>query len=384
MKTHNNQSARLYFVDNIRIFVISLVIAHHAAQAYGPTGGAWPIFNPERSALLGPFFSVNAAFFMGLLFLLSGYFVPRSYDRKGAAAFLKGRFIRLGIPVLFFALFAFGPMAYFGQDVRLSFGEFVRHLYKTGWQDLYAHLWFVLHLLVYSIGYVLWRQFVRRGTPSKESEPAQPVASLPSHVTILIFTLALAVVTWIVRIWYPIDRWVPFLFLVPSEIAHLPQYVSLFVIGLMAYRADWLRRLATATGMIWLGIGLVAAAARYAYELVGRQFLPALAAGGGLNWRSLCWSTWEAFICIGLCVGLLVLFRERFNRQPGKLLSAMAGASYGAYIIHIFVVVGIQMGLHTIALPPFIKFAVVTLIGVPLTFWLAHLMRQVPGAKKIL
>jgi surface polysaccharide O-acyltransferase-like enzyme len=379
MNTHNNQSTRLYFVDNLRIFVIGLVIAHHAAQSYGPTGGSWPIFDPERSALLGPFFPVNAAFFMGLLFLLSGYFVPRSYERKGAAAFLKGRFLRLGIPLLFFAVFVFGPIAYFGQDARLSFGEFVRYLYGTGWQDLYAHLWFVLHLLVYGIGYILWRQFARRDTSS-----TQPKAALPTHGTILMFTLALAIVTWIVRIWYPIDRWVAFLFLVPSEIAHLPQYASLFIIGMMASRADWLRKLPTATGMIWLGIGLVAAAARYAYQLVGRQFLPSLTAGGGLNWRSFFWSTWEAFICIGLCVGLLTLFREYFNKQPGKLLSAMAGASYGAYIIHLFVVVAIQMGLHTIALPPFVKFALVTLIGVPLSFGIAHLVRQVPGAKKIL
>ena len=379
MNVYNNQSARLYFVDNLRIFVIVLVIAHHAGQAYGPTGGAWPIFNPERSMLLSPFFSVNAAFFMGLLFLLSGYFVSRSYNKKGAGSFLKGRFTRLGIPVLFLALFAFGPMAYFGQNVRLTFGEFVKHLYKTGWQDLYGHLWFVLHLLVYSIGYVLWRQFIWRDAPDK-----QPEAALPTHITILIFTLFLAAVTWVVRIWYPIDRWVPFLFFIPSEIAHLPQYISLFVIGLMAYRADWLRRLPTETGMTWLGIGLACSVACYVYKLVGRQFLPSLITSGGLNWGSLFWSTWEAFICVGLCAGLLVLFRQHSNKQPGKLLFAIEGASYGAYIIHIFIVVSIQIRLHTATLLPFIKFVIVASIGVVISFGIAHLIRQVPGAKKIL
>ena len=107
-------------------------------------------------------------------------------------------------------------------------------------------------------------------------------------------------------------------------------------------------------------------------------------ANGGFNWRSFVWSTWEALICVGLCVGLLVLFREWRNGQPDKLFSAMAGASYGAYIIHIFGVVGIQMGLHKTALPPFIKFVIVTLIGIPLCFGISHLVRQVPGAKKIL
>src|SRR5918997_2539840 len=60
---------RLPFADNLRVFLTILVVAHHAGQAYGPTGGRWPVFEPQRSSLLGPFFSVNAAFFMGLFFL---------------------------------------------------------------------------------------------------------------------------------------------------------------------------------------------------------------------------------------------------------------------------------------------------------------------------
>jgi len=76
MPTQNKYSIRLFGLDKLRVALTFLVIAHHAAQAYGPTGGGWPIFNDERSAILGPFFSVNAAFFMGLFFLIAGYFVP--------------------------------------------------------------------------------------------------------------------------------------------------------------------------------------------------------------------------------------------------------------------------------------------------------------------
>src|SRR3712207_650463 len=82
------ERARLYFVDNLRVLLAILVVAHHAGQAYGPTGGRWPVFNDERAAILGPFFTVNAGFFMGLFFLVSAYFLPASYDRKGGRAFL--------------------------------------------------------------------------------------------------------------------------------------------------------------------------------------------------------------------------------------------------------------------------------------------------------
>lgn len=118
------------------------------------------------------------------------------------------------------------------------------------------------------------------------------------------------------------DNWVTLL-VFPAEIAHLPQYVSLFVIGMMAYRGDWLRRLPTATGLIWLGIGVVAVAGRYAIILPGGwEWLPATLTSSGL-FRSL----WEALICVGLCVGLLTLFREGDNGRLGKLLSLMAGAT---------------------------------------------------------
>jgi peptidoglycan/LPS O-acetylase OafA/YrhL len=36
----------LYFLDNLRVALIVLVIAHHVGQAYGPTGGSWPIQVP--------------------------------------------------------------------------------------------------------------------------------------------------------------------------------------------------------------------------------------------------------------------------------------------------------------------------------------------------
>ena len=75
---------RLYFLDNLRVGLVMLVIAHHVGQAYGPTGGAWPIMETARSALLGPFFTVNRSFFMSLFFMISGYFTVMSFEASGA------------------------------------------------------------------------------------------------------------------------------------------------------------------------------------------------------------------------------------------------------------------------------------------------------------
>jgi len=367
-------TTRLAFLDNLKIGLTALVIAHHAGQAYGPTGGQWPIFSPERSPVLGPFFGVNAAFFMGLFFLISGYFLPRAYDHKGAVTFLKDRFRRLGIPLLVWGLLVTGPILYFTQDEPRSLWQFLSYVYSNEIPFLFSHLWFVAHLLVYALGYVLWRQLTRR---AKLADAVDKF--LPTHRTLLAYALLLGLTTAVVHTWYPIDRWVTLL-VVPVEIAHVPQYLSLFIIGILAYRGDWLRRLPTTTGMTWLGIGLTAALARYVHDLGGWRWLASIPEAI----YGLVWSTCEAFICVGLCVGLLVLFRERFNGQPGRLLSAMAGAAYAAYIIHVVVVLGVQFGLVSAPLPPFAKFVLVTLVGVPLSFGIGSLLRQLPGAKKVL
>ena len=93
---------RLLYLDNLKVCLTVLVIFHHAGQAYGD-GRGWA-YHPSNPAEFMPwiwhFFSVNAAFFMGLFFLISGYFVPMSFDKQGAKVFVQKKLIRLGIPLL--------------------------------------------------------------------------------------------------------------------------------------------------------------------------------------------------------------------------------------------------------------------------------------------
>jgi len=369
---------RLYYLDHLKVALTVLVIAHHASQAYALLSGSWPISNPTKSLILDPFQAVNAAFFMGLFFLISGYFVPGAYDRKGAAAFLKTRVIRLGLPALLFAVFVFGPGAYFGLPEQLSLTEFIRHLYQTGWQSLYAHLWFLLHLLVYTGGYALWRLITKRFNFQAQSD-----GKTSWHAVLLVFTLILILITWVVRFRYTYNQWVPFLYLIPAEMVHLPQYISMFVLGILAYRFKALDRLPTKVGMVWLGIGVVSAAWYYVDYLFGKNLMMSMPSSG-VNSGSLVRSIWEALTCVGLGVGLLTLFREWINKKAGRLMSAITRAQYGVYIIHLLVVIGVQAGLAGLPLSPFVKFTLATIFGAMLSFGISHLILKIPGVKKII
>ncbi|HKX75850.1 MAG TPA: acyltransferase family protein [Acidimicrobiia bacterium] len=367
-------STRLVSLDLVRVAIIVMVIVHHAAQAYGPTGGAWPVTDPASSNWFRPFYTVNASVGLGLLFLVAGYLVPRSYDKKGPRRFLIDRWRRIGIPLVVFALGVHLPLFYLFVS-RPPVGELIALLWESGWQGIYLHLWFLGHLLLYSGAYVAWRRFRQR-----KLGPVR-ILSPPSHTAILGFVFGLAVLTWIVRWWWPIDDWVPLLGILAAEPANLLQYVSLFVLGAIAHRNDWFRRIPTRVGAVWLLIGLAAAGFIYALEARGR--FNEVVATGGANLGSLLLTTLSALICTGLSVGLIVVARS-VVRRPLRLLTFMASTSYAAYILHLWIVSGLQAGLLSFDWPVAAKFALVSVMGIALSFGAGHISAKVPGLRTIL
>jgi glucan biosynthesis protein C len=180
MKTTNH----FYFLDNLRIVLIMLVIA----QTYGPTGGWWPIQETARAGVLGPFFTVNRSFFMSLFFMISGYFTVMSVDRWEPRVFIKERFLRLGLPVLGFGLIMI-PLQLFVFESQ------------SAWPVDVGHLWFLEHLLIFSAVYALWRMIYKESANDKKVQVAPP-----GYVRIVTFALILATVSAVVRIWFLCHR----------------------------------------------------------------------------------------------------------------------------------------------------------------------------------
>jgi len=365
---------RLIFIDALRVAAVALVIVHHAAQAYGPTGGFWPVHDKAQSAWFLPFYTANAAFGMGLLFLVAGYFTSASVARKGARLFLRERWARIGIPLVSLVLLVHLPALYL-IDGRPALGPFARHLYAHGWQPIYLHLWFLAHLMLYSAAFVAWRQLVEG---FKAAHPAWPP---PGFAYIAGFVAALALITWIARLRYPIDDWVPLLWIMPAEPAHLPQYVALFAAGLAAQRGDWFRKMPTSAGLRWLAVGIIASSGIYLAYALGPW--NTLMTAGGFSLASLIRSGWETLIAASLSIGLIVAFRE-MRCRPSRALAALSAASFGAYILHPAIVVALQVASLHVALPAIVKFAAVSALGTMLSFLLAHLAGKVPVVKAAL
>ena len=354
---HPNRVIRLFFFDNLRVFAMAMVIAHHVGQAYGPTGGWWPIQEPVRAEVMGAFFMVNRSFGMSLFFMIAGYFTVMSCDRVGPRAFLKNRLTRLGIPTLVFGLIVMALQVFVigAKDGKLG----------PVWPVNLLHMWFVEHLILYSLVYALWRT-IRPRRPDAVQKQANP----PGYLPIVLVALGLAVVTGVVRIWFPVDYWLNLLGFFRVAFADVPRDLCLFIVGMLAYRHQWATRFPTRAGMVWLGVGLFLVAFWYAYD---PWLNTALHVSDTAN--DIMSFFWESFLCFGMCIGLTVLFRERANIQT-RLTKWLAEAQYATYIIHLFIVLAFQALLAGLVAPPLAKFALATLASIPVAFLIGGLIRK--------
>jgi fucose 4-O-acetylase-like acetyltransferase len=310
---------------------------------------------------------IDQAFFMGLFFLISGYVTPASYDRKGTIPFVKDRLVRLGVPLCVFVL-VLNPIASIG--IYQMPAEWTGVSTPFTWQQYptllgVGPLWFVEMLLLFDVGYAIWREITAHSRLAR---------TLPMHPlrprAVAAFTLALAAVTFLWRIVIPIGLTVPIAGF--PTLAYLPQYVTFFVIGVLASRNKWFASLDVRAGRLGLATALVATVVLFPLALSG-----ATAFVGGGQWQSAVYALWDSIFAVSFSVALLVTFRAYFNRQSaiGRFLARQA---YAVYVIHVPVIVLLALALRTVELESLLKFGLMALVGVPLCFAVAYMVRRLP------
>lgn len=384
------RSERLIAFDHMRGFVVGLVVFHHATLAYCTFGhinrvnyalSTAPVVDPRHWIGFDLLVRLNDAFFMPLLFLLSGLFVWDGLKRRGARAFLGARMRRLGLPFAVGVLIL-SPLAYYPAFLQAGgtsdFGSFwITTVTRGPWPS--GPPWFIGILLVFDATAALVFTLAPRliAPPSIGRLAQYPIGSF----VLLLAGSLLLFLPFLVAIgptrWFAIGP-------LAIQGSRVGLYAAYFTAGValghgglqavvqiaraMASRwAAWVL-LAAATGMVFIAVASAVAG--------GEVFLPpagALAVVG----------TMQSVFCAAACFALPALF-VRFGGRSSPAWDSLAANSFAIYLLHYPFVTWTQYGLLPVSVDAALKGALVFAVALAASWASAAFLRPLPQLGRIL
>jgi hypothetical protein len=233
-------------------------------------------------------------------------------------------------------------------------------------------MWFVAALLIFTLLYALYMQIF----PQQEKQRH----ALPGNNKILLFALALGLISYIVRIFFPVG-WV--LHPLGFQFAHFTQYIALFIAGIVASRNQWLNQIDSAQGKRWRILALIfifAFPLLYAIKTVTNSPIENFQGNGSV--QSLLAAVWEQLTGISIIMALLATTKYKWNYTT-PLLKNMSRATYATYILHPLAVISVALMLKNFQIEPALKFLMAAPIVVAISFSLGSLAVKSPGIKNI-
>lgn len=364
---------RIAAFDYLRVFVIFLVIVHHAVMAYctggeaahggSYTNGSAPVVDGAEWGGFNLIVQWNDGFFMPLMFLLAGLFVRPSLERKGFGRYLADRALRLGVPLLV-GVATVVPLSYYATYLQAGgsggFGAFWAHMVTKGpWPS--GPLWFLGALLVFDLAtvLVLSRVNVRRLTTAWDR-------LTPGRQFLLFF--ALAMLAYLpARVVIGGSFWLtagPF----GIQASRIGLYAFFFVAGAIV-GAD---RVAAIFDRHWLSWPLLAALATALLVAADRRSLPDWVDGAVM-----------VVFATAMAAGLLAL-AVRFGRQHSATGDNLSANAYGIYVMHWPIVLWLQLALVLAPLGAVAKGVLAIVAGFGLSWLAAALLRAIPGVSRVL
>ena len=383
-------------LDNLRAFVILIVLAFHSVLAYlqflpdAPYRFAEPPYKWQSFAVIDRarfigfdlFCAYQDVYLMSLMFFLSGLFVWSSLGRKGSWGFLSERFVRLGLPFLL-ALMLLMPMTLY-PTYRLTATDPTIAAY---WREFMAlpfwpsgpqwFLWQLLSLnIIAAVLYRLWpRALQANGTLASalSQHPVKFYLVLVSASAIAYVPLALVFTPW---------EWVqvgPF-GLQRSRPLH---YTVYFFTGVAIGTAGLERGLLSSTGALarhwraWFVASLVTFGiwiALTAQTMDTAAAVPlALRIAADLS---------LAFACAAACFSTLSFFL-RFATTRYRAAESLSDNAYGMYLVHYVFVVWMQYALIPVPLGAVAKAAIVFVVTLVLSWGATAAIRCIPLGSRL-
>lgn len=356
---------RSIYLDNLKLFLSVLVVAYHFAHGY--VGYIdWTYKEGSYSDSLYNFILVDKSFFMGLFFLISGYFISISIRNSSTKEFIWKKIKRLILPI-FALLLIVMPIAiylvsYFINNKKIDFLSFYINTYLREGKLTYGPGWFIINLFMFSIAYLIYTKIFKDSLSVK-------IGKL-NIKKILVIILALSLSAFVIRIYYPIDTWITLLF-IGIEPAHEFQYLILFIVGIIAYRNNWFSNENEKAGKVSVIFSII-----LIIVFCIKAYFPDEIGILINKW----YSVYESILCVSLCIGLIYLFKKYFNRT-NNFITVLSKDAYSVYLIHVLFVIIFQVMFHYININLYIKFLIGSILSIICSFVFADFIRRIKAIK---
>jgi len=375
-------AGRIVALDRARTFITLLVLIHHSVVNYTHFGSG------DRMRWIGFDLVVlfNDSFFMACMFLISGLFVYGSLARRGAVDFVRERAWRLGIPYLV-SVFVLMPIAYYPSFLRYHLpGTTDFNFFHFWWRTLTVgpwpsgpawFLWVLLALdTVAAAMFALAPHLVKAFGLQIFSLRARPWAAF---IAFMAFSVAVYAP---MRLAFGDSSWLePDGFPLPVQTSRILLYAGYFLVGvgigvvslrdgIFSEGGELVRR-----WPIWLAFALLLYVA-ILLMVYGRHNWIADFDSPPLFWQA---AYGVAFALFSAAMAFTVLtVSRRLSSASMRLLDAMRPQAYGIFLTHYIFIIWLQYAVYDYSWPAIIKFTVVFLGTLSLSWAVTLMLQRIP------
>lgn len=337
-------SVRRHDLDWLRVLAMLAIFSFHCARFFNDEG--WHVKNNQIEFGFSVYVAVLNQWIMPLFFVLSAMSVYYSLKKRSGGEFLKERFHRLVVPLIFGIFFILSPLQVYIERVTQSqftgsfwkfYPEYFKGFYGFGgnfaWMGL--HLWYLMMLFLFSL--LALPLFQRINDKGYRTIWVRMFGLANSKGTIVIPIILIFVIEVIVNLnpggigRRDFGGW--------SPLTYLLFFVAGFVL-MQDYRFSEIieryRYLTLIVGLACVVIGFIVLTSGYPGRGVLFTAIRAI-----MSWS---WILW------------ILGFGSRYLKFNNRFLSYANPAVLPFYILHQTVIVGIGFFLANLAMNPYLKY----------------------------
>ncbi|MDU4959061.1 MAG: acyltransferase family protein [Sporomusaceae bacterium] len=368
MESQAMNPKRFYFFDNLKAFIVLLMVVFHIGMGYTTWDLAWWTVNDRQKHIVFDYFILATdVYIMPVMFLAAGYFAPVLLVRKGLGVFWRDKLRRIVIPWIGGVLFIAPLIAYSNLYSRMAIPPDFWDFWRNGfWGPYYqqGHFWFLGILTLFFLLLTLFHRL----RPSFLSRPRQN--SSPALWFFPLFTLLTAACFFSANLYFWNDTWMNATYLFMIQPVRLLLHLCYFGLGIYAWKQSWLTPGGYSPRLIpWCAAAISMLAVfllyRVSFTLMPEVPLPAKAG------HALC----HAAFALTATFALLALFQHYVDSST-YLWRRLAANSYIIYFIHQCIVIPIACLVQLLEINIWLKYAGVCSVALILCFLLAEYVIQ--------